>query len=147
VLAGSWHSADDCRTSIVSAESLPFRWPLVAVRAPDAPGAPTTVVLTSPYGVLVRSGDRGSPGPRPRAVRVSQRSSPLERPTPSRPLSESGTHDYAPGNAGPSTFNGLRIASSLKASWMIAISLELDHWPGINESSPVASPRKRLPSP
>ena len=69
-----------------------------------------------------------------------------EQPTPSRPLSEAGFPSCAPGNAGPSTFNGVRITSSRKGSWIITISLASDSWLWKNALTRVPSSRKRLPS-
>src|SRR5208283_6122083 len=66
-----------------------------------------------------------------------------EQPTPSPPLSEVGFPSCAPGNAEPSTFNGVWITSSLKGSWINTISLDREPRSGENELPPTA-PRHRL---
>ncbi len=47
-------------------------------------------------------------------------------PTPLRPSSEAAFPSCAPGDAGPSIFDGARIISSPKGSWIITIRLDRD---------------------
>jgi hypothetical protein len=47
-----------------------------------------------------------------------------------------GFHSCARGNAEPSALDQAQTTSSRKASWINTINLDLDYWPGINESTP-----------
>ena len=60
-----------------------------------------------------------TPGPGPGQSSSASGCLPLVQAMPSRRLSEVGFQSCAPGNAGPSTFNGVRITSSPKGSWII----------------------------
>jgi len=70
---------------------------------------------------------------------------PRERATRSCLWNVAGFPCCAPGSAGPSTFNGTRITSSRKASWIIPISL--DRGPSVGEKRTDTGCRHRLPAP